>query len=166
MTYERFEQLPVWKAAITLASQTCALTERAPFHARAGLRDQLERAAVGISNHIAQGFERDTAREALACLSSARGAAGEVRSMLHLLEALPGFGDFKEEIADLSAQAENISRQLRILTAALRPPRADSSRASGGRKRGAPDNNHEHDAFKDELRRIQQRFLPDQPDET
>ena len=45
MTYERFEQLPVWQAAIDLASAVYALTETPPFHGRYSLRDQIERAA-------------------------------------------------------------------------------------------------------------------------
>jgi four helix bundle protein len=57
MTYERFEQLPVWKAAIDLASAVYALTETPPFHGRYSLRDQIERAAISVSNNVAEGFE-------------------------------------------------------------------------------------------------------------
>ena len=31
MTYERFEDLPVWKTAIELAEKIYALTEKTPF---------------------------------------------------------------------------------------------------------------------------------------
>ncbi len=161
MTSERFEQLPVWKAAIALATRTCAFTLQAPFLARAGLRDQLERAVVGISSHIAQGFERENVRELQACLSSARGAAGETRSMLCLLEGLPGFEDFKAEIADLKAKAEAISRALRALSDSLRLANASPLRSAREKSRRPAHNGHEYDDFRDELRRIQQRFLPD-----
>ena len=56
MTYERFEDLPVWKAAIELAVKIYALTEKPPFRRRYSLRDQIERAAVSMSNNIAEGF--------------------------------------------------------------------------------------------------------------
>jgi hypothetical protein len=58
MKYERFEQLPVWQAAIDLAAAVYAMTEKAPFRRRYSLRDQIERAAVSICNNIAEGFER------------------------------------------------------------------------------------------------------------
>jgi four helix bundle protein len=58
---------------------------------RYSLRDQLERAAVSVSNNIAEGFERGTTQELLTFLYIARGSCGEVRSMPSLLEHLPGF---------------------------------------------------------------------------
>lgn len=50
MKYSRFEELPVWKAAIEVAVQTYHLTSRPVFKSRYSLRDQIERAAVSISN--------------------------------------------------------------------------------------------------------------------
>lgn len=91
MTYERFEQLPVWQAAIKLGQQVYALTKAAPFRRQPSLRDQIERAAVSISNNIAEGFERGTTQELLTFLYIARGSAGEVRSMLCLMEGIPEF---------------------------------------------------------------------------
>jgi len=82
MRYTRFEDLPVWKSAIDLAVQIYDLTERIEFRRRRSLRDQIERAAVSVSNNIAEGFERGTNNELLSFLYIARGSAGEVRSML------------------------------------------------------------------------------------
>ena len=101
MTYERFEQLPVWQAAIDLASAVCALTETPPFHGRCSLRDQIERAAVSVSNNVAERFERGTKQELLTFLYIARGSAGEVRSMLCLLEKIPALAGFESEILNL-----------------------------------------------------------------
>ena len=111
--YERFEQLPVWQAGIELASRTYALTKKPEFRGYGSLRDQIERAAVSVSNNIAEGFERGTTQELLSFLYIARGSAGEVRSMVCLLERLGDFGDLKSEISDLKSRAEGISRQLR-----------------------------------------------------
>ena len=72
-----------------------------------------ERAAVSVSNNIAEGFERGTTQELLTFLYIARGSCGEVRSMLCLLERLPGFVNFKFEISNLKSPAEQVSRQLR-----------------------------------------------------
>ncbi|MBV8076396.1 MAG: four helix bundle protein [Planctomycetaceae bacterium] len=113
MTYERFEDLPVWRASIKLGVGLFALTSQADFAGHSGLRDQIERAVVSISNNIAEGFERGTTQELLTFLYIARGSAGEVRSMLCLMCELPGFSDFKFKISNLKLLAENVSRQLR-----------------------------------------------------
>jgi len=79
MTYERFEDLPVWKAAIDFASRIYTLTDGPAFKGRFSLRDQIERAAVSISNNIAEGFERGTTQELLTFLYIARvGGRGPV----------------------------------------------------------------------------------------
>jgi four helix bundle protein len=69
MTYERFEDLPVWKAAQDLAVRIYLLTENPALHRiqRNGgdLADQFRRASLSISNNIAEGFERGTTPELL-----------------------------------------------------------------------------------------------------
>src|SRR4026208_2475982 len=113
MNYSRFEELPVWKAAIEIAVEIYHLTGRPVFKSRYSLRDQIERAAVSVSNNIAEGFERGTTQELLTFLYIARGSAGEVRSMLCLFERLAAFANLKFEISDLKSKCEGISRQLR-----------------------------------------------------
>jgi four helix bundle protein len=113
MKYSRFEELPVWQAAIELAARVYSLTARPEFTGQYSLRNQLERATVSVSNNIAEGFERGTTQEVLTFLYIARGSGGEVRSMLCLLERLPAFNDLKFEISNLKSDAEEILRQLR-----------------------------------------------------
>lgn len=98
MTYDRFEQLPVWQAAVKLGQRVYGLPKHAALRRQHSLRDQIERAAVSVSNNIAEGFERGTTQELLTFLYIARGSAGEVRSMLCLLEGVPEFSDLKSEI--------------------------------------------------------------------
>src|SRR5262249_30751416 len=76
------------------------------------LKNQMERSVVSISNNIAEGFERGTNDELLTFLYIARGSAGEVRSMLHLLKRLPMTEDLTFDIDELLRQGETISRQL------------------------------------------------------
>ena len=45
-----------------------------------GYRNRLDRAALSVSNNIAEGFERVTTNELNAFLAIARGSAGEVRA--------------------------------------------------------------------------------------
>lgn len=88
MKYERFEDLPVWQSAIDLATGVYAVTRDRLFVQSGDLRDQLRRAALSVSNNIAEGFERGSTAELLSFLYIARGSAGEVRSMLHFVERL------------------------------------------------------------------------------
>lgn len=113
MTYERFEDLSVWKRAMDLAEKVYTLTEGEQFKKKYSLRDQIERVALSVSNNIAEGFERGTTPELLTFLYIARGSAGEVRSMLCFLERLPAFRDLKSQISNLKSLAEDVFRQLR-----------------------------------------------------
>ncbi len=113
MTYSRFEDLPVWQEAIRLAEDIYGMTESKNWRGSHSLRDQLERAALSVSNNIAEGFERGTTNELLAFLYIARGSAGEVRSMLCFLERRKGYDNFKSQISNLKSLAESCSRQLR-----------------------------------------------------
>jgi four helix bundle protein len=113
MPYKRFEDLPVWNDAIDLAVQVYAFTSRAEFRSYRSLKDQLERAAVSVSNNVAEGFERGTNNELLAFLYISRGSAGEVRSMLCLLERIPAFQPIDGIIKSLKQSAESCSRQLK-----------------------------------------------------
>ena len=115
MTYSRFEDLPVWNEAVRLVEGVYALCDEAKeeFRKRSGLKNQLERAALSVSNNIAEGFERGTTKEPLTFLYIARGSAGEVRSMLCLMERLKGFAHFKSQISDLKSQSEGCAMQLR-----------------------------------------------------
>jgi four helix bundle protein len=112
-TYQRFEDLPVWQAAAKLYDRIDDFIDRAPPRLRHSFRDQLERAALSVSNNIAEGFERGTTNELLAFLYIARGSAGEVRSMLLVGSHRPHLSNFKSEISDIIVLAESCSRQLR-----------------------------------------------------
>ena len=105
MKYNRFEELPVWQAAIEFAVKVFALTSSSQFNGFYSLKDQLERAAVSVSNNIAEGFERGTTPELLTFLYISRGFAGECRSVLCLIERLTAFADLKFEISDLKSKA-------------------------------------------------------------
>jgi four helix bundle protein len=68
MKYDRFEDLPVWQTAIELGQEVYTLTEDLAFRGRHSPRDQIERAAVSVSNNIAEGFERGSNQELLTFL--------------------------------------------------------------------------------------------------
>lgn len=57
MYYERFEDLPVWNDAIGLAVRLLEVSEAGHLGGVGDLKSQLERAAISISNNIAEGFD-------------------------------------------------------------------------------------------------------------
>ena len=113
MTYQRFEDLPVWQDAIRLAERCEDFLIAAKDRITFSKRDQLDRCSLSVSNNIAEGFERGTTNELSPFLYIARGSAGEVRSMLCYFERRPVLLDFKSEISDLRSVAESCSRQIR-----------------------------------------------------
>jgi len=112
MKYSRFEDLPVWQAAVEFALKAFEFTNQADFRGLGDTKNQLERAALSISNNIAEGFERGATTELIYFLYIAKGSSGECRSMLRLCEQLTKFENFKSEISDLIGRATNISKQL------------------------------------------------------
>lgn len=120
MRYDRFEQLPVWRTAVDIGERVGRLVEHPYFRGRGGLRDQLDRASVSISNNIAEGFERGTTEELITFVYYARGSAGEVRSMCHLIQrrtvtadtAAPGTEGSGSEISDLKSQISDLRLQV------------------------------------------------------
>jgi four helix bundle protein len=117
MTYQRFEDLPVWQKAAELYETTEDLLEDRTFKATRSFRDQLDRAALSVSNNVAEGFERGTTNELLQFIYIARGSAGEVRSMLVLKERRANKSRWpaavQSQITNLQSIAESCSRQLR-----------------------------------------------------
>jgi four helix bundle protein len=155
--YSRFEELPVWRAAIELAVQVFALTAKPGFKGRYSLKDQIERAAVSVSNNVAEGFERGTTQELLTFLYIARGSCGEVRSMLCLFERLPGFADLKSEISNLKLSAEGVSRQIRAWADSLQNSDIKGQRYLTDKTRSKTKEAHEREEFLKELEQIRNR---------
>ncbi len=79
--YKKFEEMEVWQLAQDLAVDV--------YKDFSGVKDysfgdQIKRAAVSISNNIAEGSERTTSVEFARFLDIAKGSSGEVRSMYWL----------------------------------------------------------------------------------
>jgi four helix bundle protein len=154
MKYQRFEQLPVWQAAIELGVSTYELTAAPEFAKRYSLRDQIERAAVSVSNNIAEGFDRGTNPELLTFLYIARGSVGEVRSMLCLLERIAVFRNLESGIRNLKQQTESISKQLGAWTPALLNSGMKGQRYVTDKVRAVDQMKLERDEFLKKLERV------------
>ena len=85
MPIVRFEDIIAWQKAMQLA---VAIYKEFNHSNDFGFRDQICRAAVSITNNIAEGYERQSNKEFRQFLFIAKGSCGEVRSMLHLAHSL------------------------------------------------------------------------------
>jgi four helix bundle protein len=155
MKYRRFEELPVWQDSAKLARRMFEFTSLEPLRKRPGLRDQLERAALSMSNNIAEGFERGSTSELLAFLYNiARGSAGEVRSMLQVLNGWNNTGNLKSQISDLINEAEKISKQVYGWIESLKSSEIGGQRRLDEKARTRYAGKKDREAFLEELRRI------------
>ena len=81
MLIQSFEEAKVWQKAQELAILVYTIFKNSKDY---GFKDQMQRAAVSVSNNIAEGFERQTNKELVRFLYVAKGSSGETRSMNHL----------------------------------------------------------------------------------
>ena len=156
MQYRQFEDLPVWKDSAELARRMYEFSSSSQFNRHSGLRDQLERAALSVSNNIAEGFERGSTNELLAFLYIARGSAGEVRSMLKVLGGWSDFSNLKSQISDLISKSENISRQLYGWIESLKNSEISDQRHLDNKERARYSSKQSREDFLAEIDRINQ----------
>jgi four helix bundle protein len=114
MTIEStFESLRVWHDARRLSLEIYEATKQKTFIGDRSLRDQIRRAAISVMSNIAEGCERDGAKDFLHFLRIAKGSAGEVRCQLYAAEDL---GYLTVESATLLRQrALIVSREIAAL---------------------------------------------------
>jgi four helix bundle protein len=110
--YTQFEELPVWREAARLYNRVLDLLEAPDVPLTPGFRSQLDRAALSVSNNIAEGFERVTNNELLSFLAIARGSGGEVRSMMAVVKDRPRLKPHLRHLQEIRALAESCARQL------------------------------------------------------
>ncbi len=115
-----FEELPVWQAARELVRRIYALTRQTASARDRGFCDQIQRAAISVTNNIAEGHERGTTVELVVFLFYAKGSAGEVRSMLWNAEDLGYL--LAVDAEGLRGLARNVSHQLRGWIASMQTP--------------------------------------------
>lgn len=110
--YQHFEELPVWQEAARLYNTVLDFLEEPGLPLSPGFRNQLDRAALSISNNVAEGFERSTTAELQAFIAIARGSAGEVRSMMAVVKERPKLKRYVGHLQRIRTMAESCARQL------------------------------------------------------
>jgi len=121
MTYERFENLPVWQAGLELARGVYQLTALPPFRRNRGLRDQIERAAVSVSNNIAEGFEGGSGSKHPPAIKGAKGRPASPHGGGQKSESVP---------ACQTASASAVGDKITCITFRLPPVHRAGGRAT------------------------------------
>jgi four helix bundle protein len=159
MKYSNFEELPVWQAATEFALKVFEFTNKGDFRGFGDVRNQLERAAVSISNNIAEGFERGTTVELIHFLYISKGSAGECRSMLRMCERAERFSNFKFEISDLIGRAVNVSKQLNGWIESLKNSEIKGAKFLTGKEREKAAREKEFEDFDREMEEFRRQHL-------
>lgn len=82
----QFEDLEAWKKARKLVSHVYGLCRQPSLTRDYGIKDQIRRASVSVMSNLAEGFERTHKAEKIYLYKIARASAGEVRSLLYVIE--------------------------------------------------------------------------------
>jgi four helix bundle protein len=154
MRYQRFEELSVWNDAIGLALRVLRLSQDGHLSGEGDLKNQIERAAISISNNIAEGFERGTDQELVSFLYIAKGSSAEVRSMLHPLASLPKMDGLAPQVEELLGRAENVSRHLGRWIESLKDSPYQGKRYQNTQTRQTAEAARRRDRFLDKVREI------------
>jgi four helix bundle protein len=109
-TIKTFQDLAVWQKARLYAHEIFRLTERQGFNKDYSLKDQINRAAGGVMDNIAEGFDRDGNREFLHFLSIAKGCLSETQSQL--FRALDRKYIIDGEFSELQNKAREIGKMI------------------------------------------------------
>ena len=113
--------MKVYQKALSFGAKVYKLTlSNQQINRDFGLKDQLQRAALSISNNIAEGFERETKKELIRFLYFSKGSAGECRNMLNFLKLLEyineeNFYDHRNDVMEISKQLGNYIKYLKNL---------------------------------------------------
>jgi four helix bundle protein len=134
--YQRFEDLPVWQEAERLYGAVLDSLEGSPTGLSHGFRNQIDRASLSVSNNIAEGFERMSTAQLLSFLETARGSAGEVRSMVAVVIRRPRLSPISQELGAIRTLAESCSKQIGawMMSIERSPVKGKRHRTSGASK--------------------------------
>jgi four helix bundle protein len=119
--YSSFEEMEVYQKALAFGAKMYRLTLiNTQISKDYGLKDQLQRAALSISNNIAEGFERETKKELIRFLYVAKGSAGECRNMFNFLRQLNyidenNFCEYRNDVLEISKQLGSYIKYLKNL---------------------------------------------------
>ena len=114
-----FEELRIWQDSQEIALAVYALLKDNKDY---GFRDQIQRAAISISNNIAESSGYNSDRTMIRYLKIARGSCNEVRNMLYLCPKL----DYcpEETALKLNKKCKSLSNAIGAFISYLESPKS------------------------------------------
>ncbi|PIJ61031.1 four helix bundle protein [Mesotoga sp. H07.pep.5.3] len=122
--FGNFRKLQLWKSSMNLTTEIYKLTRNFPEHERYGLSSQMQRASVSIPSNIAEGFGRESTKELLRFLYTARGSLMELSTQLEICNNLGYLSE--EEHSCIQRLADEVNRLLNGLIFSKKKLRSSS----------------------------------------
>lgn len=116
MANERdYRELKVWQKAIVLTRNIYQITQKFPDAERFGLVSQMRRAAVSVPSNIAEGNARQSAKDYLRFLVTARGSLAELETQLIIATDLSILSDpapIMEAVSEVKRMLQGLIQSL------------------------------------------------------
>lgn len=109
-TFEKFEELEVWKLSMELCTNIYELTNKDLFSNDYGLKDQIRRSSISIPSNISEGFERDSKNQFVYFLTISKGSCGELRTQLKIAKSLNYISE--KDFESINEKCISVSKQL------------------------------------------------------
>lgn len=109
-TFEKFEELEVWKLSMELCTNIYELTNKDLFSKDYGLKDQIRRSSISIPSNISEGFERDSKNQFVYFLTISKGSCGELRTQLKIAKSLNYISE--KDFESINEKCISVSKQL------------------------------------------------------
>ena len=123
---ERFEELEIWKIAVSIAVEVYLMCDKDPLKSDWGMKDQIRRAACSMSDNIAEGFEYNNNPDFIRFLNYAKGSSGEFRNKLVILNKA---GKIEDDIfSTLNSKSIEFSSKTKSLIDYLKKFEADKKK--------------------------------------
>ena len=116
---ESYKDLEVWKKGVRFSIEIYHITGSFPFSEQFGIINQLRRASSSISANIAEGYGRESAKNYIQFLKTARGSLNETETFLYIAFGLNYFD--KKTLDDLLVKSSEIGKMLNSLIKKLNP---------------------------------------------
>jgi len=120
-----YQDLEVWRLAVTLAEECYRLVAGFPKEETFGLTSQIRRAAVSIPANIAEGYGRDQTGSFIQFLRIAQGSGRELETHLILAARLELAS--QDQLAVPKSNCDRVCKMLRALIRSLEARRSDNA---------------------------------------
>ena len=118
MASVKYHDLIVWQKSMDLVTEIYRLARLLPKEEMFALSSQMKRAAISIPSNIAEGQERNTTKEFVQLLYTAKSSKGELETLLLICVKLRYFKQFQTEFAQslLNEIGKTLNSLIKVLT--------------------------------------------------